>query len=99
MSKEKPVGKSFKEWLSEGESLYATAMSEYHSLETQIAELEQRILVKRDEINEIARVIGKEQLDTSKRLAAEVVERGQPNSVPNSPNTIARALTGRAFGR
>ncbi|HQY87767.1 MAG TPA: hypothetical protein PK402_03860 [Tepidisphaeraceae bacterium] len=93
------MGKSFKEWLTEGESLYAAAMTEYQSIETQIIELEQRLTFKRDEINEIARVIGKEQLDTSKRLNAEIVDRGQPNSVPNSPTTIARALTGRAFGR
>lgn len=93
------MGKSFKEWLSEGESLYGAAMNEYQSLETQIAELEQRLAIKRDEINEIARVIGKEQLDTNKRLNAEIVDRGQPNSVANSQSTIARALTGRAFGR
>lgn len=93
------MAKSFKDWLSEGEALYTAAMNEYQSLETQIADLEQRLANKREEINEIARVIGKEQLDTSKRLNAEVIDRGQPNSVPNSPNTIARALTGRAFGR
>ena len=56
-------------------------------------------LLKRDEVNEIARVVNKEPVEGSRRLAAEIVERGQPNSVPHSPSTIARALTGRGLGR
>jgi hypothetical protein len=92
------VSKSFKDWLNEGEQLYNAALGEYQSLENQIIELEQKLAVKRDEVNEIAKVISKDAVEASRRLSAEIVERGQPNSVPNSPNTIARALTGRGFG-
>jgi hypothetical protein len=92
------VSKSFKDWLNEGEALYNAALGEYQSLENQIIDLEQKLAIKRDEVNEIAKVIGKEPVEASRRLSAEIVERGQPNSVPNSPNTIARALTGRGFG-
>lgn len=92
------MSKSFKDWLNEGESLYNAALGEYQSLENQIMDLEQKLAIKRDEVNEIAKVIGKDPVETSRRLSAEIVERGQPNSVPNSPNTIARALTGRGFG-
>jgi molecular chaperone GrpE (heat shock protein) len=93
------VSASFKDWMAQGEKLYLTALEEYQTLERQIAELEEKLLIKREEVNEIARVIGKEPVEASRRLAAEIVERGQPNSVPNSPNTIARALQGRGFGR
>lgn len=92
------MSKSFKDWLNEGEALYNAALGEYQSLENQIIDLEQKLAIKRDEVNEIAKVIGKEAVEASRRLSAEIVERGQPNSVPNSPNTIARALTGRGFG-
>ncbi len=92
------MSKSFKDWLNEGEALYNAALGEYQSLENQIIDLEQKLAIKRDEVNEIAKVIGKDAVEASRRLSAEIVERGQPNSVPNSPNTIARALTGRGFG-
>jgi len=93
------VGKNFKEWLSEGESLYNSAMAEYQSLEAQIIDLEQKLTAKREEVNEIARVVNKEPIESNRRLTAEIVERGQGNSVPNNPRTIANALTGKGFGR
>lgn len=89
------MSKSFKDWLSEGENLYAAALGEYQALEAQIMDLEQKLAVKRDEVNEIAAVIKKEPIESSRRLSAEIVDRGQPNSVPNTQSTIARALTGR----
>jgi len=92
------VSKSIKDWLAEGESIYDAAFREYQDLEGQIVELEQRLAVKRDEVNQIAEKLGKPQMEPSRRLTAEIVERGQPNAVPNSPSTIARALTGRGFG-
>lgn len=90
--------KSIKDWLAEGESIYDAALREHQELENQIIELEQRLAVKRDEVNQIAEKLNKPPLEPSRRLSAEIVDRGQAGAVPNSPNTIARALTGRAFG-
>jgi hypothetical protein len=93
------VSKSLKDWLTEGESLYQGALQEYQALERQIEELEQKLLVKKDEVNQIASVIGKPPVETSRRLSAQLVDDHGPSSVPNSPATIARALTGRGLGR
>lgn len=94
------MSKSIKDWLDEGEQIYGAAMNEYQALEGQIMELEQKLAIKREEVNVIAEKLGKAPIETSRRqLNAEIIDRGSPNSVPNSPNTIARALTGRGFGR
>ena len=44
-------------------------------------------------------VVGKPPVESTRRLTAELVDDHGPNSVPNSPATIARALTGRGLGR
>lgn len=93
------MSKSIKDWLAEGESIYDAAMEEYQALETQIMEMEQRLALKREEVNIIAEKLGKAPVDSNRRLSAEIIERGHPNSVPNSPSTIARALQGRGLGR
>ena len=90
--------KSLKDWLSEGETLYSEAMSEYQQLESQIEELERKLAVKKDELNQIAGVIGKPPVETNRRLTAQLIDDHGPSSVPNSPATIARALTGRGLG-
>jgi hypothetical protein len=91
------VTKSFKDWLGEGEQLYNTTLAEFQQLEAQLTELEQRLAAKKAEVNQIAQVIGKPPVESQRRLSAELVDSG--NSVPNSPATIARALTGRGLGR
>lgn len=91
--------KSFRDWLSEGEAIYAEALREFSALEAQLEELEQRLAAKKAEVNQIAQVIGKPPVESNRRLTAELVEHHGPNSVPNSPATIARALTGRGLGR
>ena len=91
--------KSLNEWLQEGESLYNAALAEYQSMEAQLDELEARLAAKKAEVNQIAQVVGKPPVESSRRLTAELVEQHGPNSVPNSPATIARALTGRGLGR
>lgn len=93
------MSKSLKDWLTEGETLYQSALQEYQALERQIEELEQKLMVKKDEVNQIASVIGKAPVETSRRLSAQLVDDHGPSSVPNSPATIARALTGRGLGR
>ena len=91
--------KSFKDWLNEGENLYNAAMREYQAIEQQLEQLEQQLTAKRAEVNQIAAVIGKPPVESSRRPAVEIIDAHGPNSVPNSPATIARALTGRGLGR
>ena len=90
--------KSLSEWLTEGEALYNAALAEYQNIEAQLDELEARLAAKKTEVNQIAQVIGKPPVESNRRLTAQLVEDHGPNSVPNSPATIARALTGRGLG-
>lgn len=91
--------KSFKDWLAEGEALYAATLKEYQEIEQQLDELEARLTAKKNEVNQLAQIIGKPPVENNRRLTAQLVEEHGPNSVPNSPATIARALTGRGLGR
>ena len=93
------VTKSLNDWLQEGEALYDAALAEYQQLEAQLDELEARLAAKRAEVNQIAQVVGKPAIENSQRLTAQLVDDHGPQSVPNSPATIARALTGRQLGR
>ena len=93
------MSKSLQDWLSEGEQLYNAALSEFQQLEAQLDELENRLAAKKQELNQIAQVVGKPPVESSRRLTAELIDQHSPNSVPNSPATIARALTGRGLGR
>jgi hypothetical protein len=91
------VTRSFKDWIAEGESLYQNALAEFRELEGQIEEIERKLAVKREEVNEIARVVGKEPIAELKKpiQGVEVIDRGQPHAIPTSAGTIARAITGR----
>ncbi len=93
------VSKSLQEWLTEGEALYNAALAEYQHIEAQLDELEAKLVAKKAELNQIAQVVGKPPVESSRRLTAELIDQHGPNSVPNSPATIARALTGRGLGR
>jgi hypothetical protein len=92
------VSKSFKDWLSEGESIYQAALKEYQSIETQLEELELQLAAKKEEVNSIAAVIGKPPVESGRRPAVEIVDGHGPGSIPASRNTIAKALTGRGLG-
>jgi hypothetical protein len=89
------VSKSLQEWLADGEALYEATVKEYQELEAQLDELEVRLAAKKSEVNQIAQVVGKPTIEGPKRLVAQLVEETGPNSVPNSPATIARAIRGR----
>ena len=91
--------KTLKEWLGEGEELYNASLKEFQSMEQQIDDLERKLAEKKVEVNQIAQVIGKPPVESNRRLTAHLVDDHGPNSVPNSPATIARALTGRGLGR
>ncbi len=96
---------SLQQWLQQGEQLYAAALSEYRTIESQLDELEQKLATKQAEVNQIASVIGKPPVEGSRRLSAQIVSsevveaHDRPSSSPPSSNaSIARALTGK-FGR
>ena len=89
------MSKTLREWLQEGEELYEAALREYQELEAQLDELEVRLSVKKSEVNQIAQVVGKPPIEGTRRLVAQLVDESGPNSIPNSPATIARALRGR----
>jgi hypothetical protein len=93
-----PVSKSFKDWLLEGESLYSESLREYQELESQLEELEVRLAAKKEEVNQIAAVVGKPAIDASRRPAVQIVDAHAPGSVPASRNTIAKALAGKGLG-
>jgi hypothetical protein len=94
---EASVQKSFRDWLSEGERLYSTALSEYQGLEAQIDELEQRLAAKKSEVNQIAHVIGKPPVEGNRRLTAQLVD-GDSHNINTAPaGNIARALSGRGL--
>lgn len=90
--------KSFKDWMAEGDALYQQALKEFQDLEQQLHELEQRLAIKKDELNQIAAVIGKPPVESSRRPQVELIDNHGVGSVPNTPATIARALTGRGLG-
>lgn len=92
--------KSLKDWLAEGEQLHAASMQEYQQLTKEMEDLERRLAAKKEEVNQIAQVVNKPGVEgATRRVQAELVDDRGPNSVPNNPNTIARALSGRALGR
>lgn len=91
--------KSFKDWLGEGESLHQQALAEYQDLERQLEDLEKRLAIKKDEVNQIAAVVNKPPVEApNRRLTAELMDHHTSGSVANTPATIARALSGRGLG-
>lgn len=60
------VPTSVRQWLTQGETLYAAAMEEYRALEARLAELEGRLRDKLAEVNQVARVLGKPVVDSAR---------------------------------
>lgn len=89
------MSKHFKEWLKEGEEIYNAALAEFTALENQIQELEAKLAEKKEELNQIASVIGKPPVEGNRKPAVQIVDRDAPGSIPATRNTIAKALTGR----
>lgn len=93
------MAKSLNDWLQEGETLYQEALKEYQDIEKQLDELEARLAAKKDEVNQIASVIGKPAVDgVGRKAAVQIVEPNAPGSIPASRSTIAKAITGRVLG-
>ena len=93
------MAKSIAEWIREGEELYVVALKDFEDLETQLQDIERRHAIKKDEVNQIARIIGKPPVEGSRRVVAELVDDLDSLTVSNSSSTIARALTGRNIAR
>ena len=94
------MGKSLKDWLTEGEELYNAALGEYQNLEVQLQELESRLAAKKEEVNQIATVIGKAPINDVRKPTAtvQIIDTHPPTPAPASRSTIAKALTGRGIG-
>src|SRR5205085_2821411 len=96
---------NFQQWVQQGDSIYQTALKEFHAIEGQLDELEGKLLTKQAEVNQIAAVLGKPTVEATRKgvngqsstAVASVpqimdeIERSQP--APSNAN-IARALTG-----
>jgi hypothetical protein len=101
------VGKSFQDWIAEGEGLYAAAMNEYKSIEEQMEQLAQQLAAKKIEVNQIASVIGRQAVDGRGQPVSAAVPAGPAGSVevadssaqPYTRNSIARALSGQPLRR
>ena len=97
------MSSTFQDWLQQGETLYGNALKEFHAIESQLDELESKLVAKQAEVNQIAQVIGKPPVEGNRRLSAQLVsaqivdEPDRPQN-SNANATIARALTGK-FGR
>ena len=85
--------KSLHQWLAQGELLYAAMIRECQALEAQVSELEGRLAAKQGEVNQLAQVIRKPQVE-HRRLSAQLVTNYAPDAPPATPQ-IARALSGR----
>jgi len=66
------VGKTFRDWMTEGEELYSIALREYESLQSQLEALQSQLSAKKDEVNQIATVIGKPQVDNDEAELARI---------------------------
>jgi hypothetical protein len=102
---------NFQDWLKQGEALYQAALKEFRDVETQLAELESRLVAKQAEVNQIAVVIGKPPVESSRAHATaggQLVATSGGVEILDAPSdrvpavgsnaSIARALTGK-FGR
>jgi hypothetical protein len=98
------VSTNFQDWLQQGDALYQAALRDYHAIEAQLDELEMKLAAKQAEVNQIAQVIGKPAVESTRRnsqmvTGTEIID--LPERAPTgagSNASIARALTGK-FGR
>lgn len=94
---------NFHEWLQQGESLYQTALNDYHAIEAQLDELESKLVAKQAEVNQIAQIMGKPPLEGARRsnsqfVGTDIIDMPDRTPTAGSNASIARALTGK-FGR
>lgn len=96
------MSKSFHEWIGEGEEIYRSLVEEFRRTEQQVTELEQLLVAKVNEVNELARVIGKPAIGSPLPRRIEEADLIDPpgathtgtQGAASSSANIARALTG-----
>ena len=100
------MAKHLDEWLQEGTLLYEVAVEDYRKLEEQALQIQERLAAKRQEVNQIAKVISKPPVEEphvgpagSTYPPVDVVDPNQPGATPYTRNSIARALTGQPIRR
>ena len=74
------MAKTFTDWMTEGEELYSVALREYENLQSQLHAIEAQLSAKKDEVNQIAAVIGKPQVDTDNDLAHIELPKTEPKN-------------------
>jgi len=79
---------SVQQWLTAGESLYATLIEDFQTAEAKLAELEAALRQKVAEVNRVAQVLGKPAVQNS-RLSAELVNH-YASEIPNDPLRSAK---------
>jgi hypothetical protein len=67
--------------MTEGEELYSVAMREYQELQSQLETLQTQLAAKKEEVNQIAIVIGKPQVEND-----ELAKIDLPKTEPKSPD-------------
>lgn len=81
---EASVASSFKQWLAQGEELFAVLARQYQAMEAQLIELESRLADKQAEIEQVARLLGKQAPQLNRRLSAQLVTHYPPPDVAPS---------------
>lgn len=74
--------KSLQQWLAQGDALYMGLLKECQAIEAQIVELENRLVAKQAEVNQVARVIGKPPIEANHRLSAQLITAYTPDLPP-----------------
>jgi len=80
------MSKSLQQWLEEGVELYNATVAEYHDLESQLSNLQERLTTKRAEVNQLAQMIGKPTLGKTTLAKGEGREGG---TIPTTNGTVS----------
>ena len=85
------MAKTFRDWMTEGEELYSIALREYESLQSQLEEIQAQLSAKKDELNQIAAVIGKPQVDNDE-LAKIELPKTEPKSADRERKPVVQIV-------
>jgi hypothetical protein len=95
---------SFQQWLQQGETVYQNALQEHQAMQAQLEEIERRLAAKKAELNQIAAILNKPQLEPGRKAPAGppagtisfVIDNdGQANNNGNSGEPITRPAPSR----
>ena len=89
--------KTFRDWMTEGEELYSAAMREYEQLQSQLQTLQSQLAAKKEEVNQIAVVIGKPPVDNDE-LARIELPKTEPKSADRDRKPVVQIVDREAPG-